>query len=113
MGVEEDLKANIKEFLEIANDDFSKERYNSSIGSYFKAISAICDLKIYELKRILPKNHAERFIFLKTSFNEVYNIISKLFKIYTKTYNLRLGKKEAILFKENVKKIAQLFERKS
>ena len=113
MAIESDLKANIKEFLESAEDDLIKKRYNSAIASYFKALSTLCDLKIYELKRVLPKNHSERFLFLKTSFPEVYKIISSLFDIYTKTYNLRLGIKEALLFKENVSKIRKLFEEKA
>ncbi len=46
MSIEEDLKINIKEFLESANDDFEKGRHNSAINSYFKAIAAFCDLKI-------------------------------------------------------------------
>ena len=113
MGIEEDLKANIKEFLESAERDFNEEKYNSSISSYFKGIAALCDLKIYELKRILPKNHAERFLFLKTSFYEVYKIISPLFDEYIKTYNLRLGRREALSFKQNVEKIKQLFGKKA
>ena len=55
MSIEEDLKANIKEFLESAERDFAEGKYNSAINSYFKAIAALCDLKIYELKRVLPK----------------------------------------------------------
>jgi hypothetical protein len=113
MVIEEDLKSNVKEFLESGDEDFLKERYNSSISAYFKAIATLCDLKIYNLKRVLPKNHNERFIFLKTSFPEVYEIISPLFSEYTKTYNLRLGKKEALLFKKNVERIKQIFERKN
>ena len=113
MGVEEDLKANILEFTESAEEDLSKSRYNSAISSYFKAIATLCDLKVYELKRILPKNHNERFIFLKTSFQEVYEIVSSLFKEYIKTYNLRLGKKEALLFKKDAERIKQIFERKN
>jgi uncharacterized protein (UPF0332 family) len=113
MTIEEDLKANIKEFFESAERDFNEGRYNSSISSYFKAIATICDLKIYGLKRILPKNHTERFLFLKTSFSEVYEILSPLFKEYTKTYNLRLGKKDALLFRDNAERIKQIFERKA
>ena len=112
MTIEEDLDANIKEFFESAERDITEGRYNSAISSYFKAIASLCDLKIYELKRVLPKNHSERFLFLKTSFYEVYNIVSSLFNDYTKTYNLRLGKKEATLFRKNVEKIKQIFERK-
>lgn len=113
MGIEEDLKNNIKEFLESAERDFAEGKYNSAINSYFKAIAALCDLNIYKLKRILPKNHTERFLFLKTSFNEVYEILSPLFKEYTKTYNLRLGKDEALVFRKNVERIKQIFERKT
>lgn len=113
MNIEENLKANIKEFLESAEDDFVKGRYNSAISSYFKAIATLCDLKIYELKRVLPKSHSERFLFLKTSFIEAYKIVSNLFNEYIKTYNLRLGRKDALLFKENVKKLRQIFEGKA
>ena len=113
MAIEEDLKANIKEFLESAERDFIENKYNSAINSYFKAIAALCDLKIYELKRVLPKNHAERFLFLKASFNEAYKILSPLFKEYIKIYNLRLSKKDALLFKENAEKIKQIFKRKT
>lgn len=112
MVIEENLKANINEYLESAERDFVEGKYNSAINSYFKAIAAMCDLNIYILKRVLPKNHNERFLFLKTSFNEVYELLSPLFKEYTKTYNLRMGKKEAMLFKENVERIKQVFERK-
>lgn len=113
MSIEADLKANIKEFLDSAEEDFAKGRYNSAVSSYFKAIATLCDLKIYEIKRVLPKNHSERFLFLKTSFVEAYKIVSNLFNEYTKTYNLRLGKKDALLFKENVKKLREIFEGKS
>ncbi len=34
-------------------------------------------------------------------------------KEYIKTYNLRLGKKEALSFKENVEKIKRLFEKRT
>lgn len=112
MAIEEDLKANIKEFLESAEEDFAKGRYNSAISSYFKAVATLCDLKIYEVRRTLPKNHSERFLFLKTSFPDAYNIVSRLFDAYTKTYNLRLGKKDALLFKKNAEKLKQIFEKK-
>lgn len=112
MSIEEDLKANIEEYLESAERDFNESKYNSAINSYFKAIAAICDLNIYILKRVLPKNHNERFLFLKTSFYEIYEILSPLFKEYTKTYNLRLSKKEVLLFKKNARKINELFEKK-
>ena len=44
---------------------------------------------------------------------KVCPIKKSLFKEYIKTYNLRLNKKEALLFKENVEKIKSLFEKKT
>jgi len=111
MTIEEDLRLNIKEFLESAEEDFAKKRFNSSITSYFKAIAALCDLKIYMLKKILPRNHTERFLFLKTSFPSLYLIVGKLFKEYTKTYNLRMTEKDALTFKENAKKIRESIDK--
>lgn len=113
MGIEDDLRANIKEFLESADEDLGKGRYNSAISSYFKAIATLCDLKIYGARRVLPKNHSERFLFLKSSFNEAYRIVSSLFNEYIKTYNLRLGRKDALFFKKNVERIKQMFEGKT
>jgi len=46
MTIEEDLKANIKEFLETAEENLEKKRFNSSINSYFKAIAALCSLNL-------------------------------------------------------------------
>jgi len=113
MTIESDLEANTDEFIESADEDVAKGRYNSAVTSYFKAIATICDLKIYEWRRVLPKNHSERFSFLKEGFYEIYKIIGPLFKKYIKTYNLRLGKEEAITFKKNVEEIKKRFEKKT
>ena len=53
MGIEEDLKANIKEFLESAENDIVGKRYNSAINSYFKAIATLCDFSKNILKLII------------------------------------------------------------
>ncbi|MBU0930003.1 MAG: hypothetical protein KJ623_02940 [Nanoarchaeota archaeon] len=107
--IEKDLKLNFKEFLESGNEELDNNRYNAAISSYFKAIAILCDLKIYQTKRILPKNHSERFLFLKINFKDVSEILENLFKTYTDSYNLRMSKKDAISLKENVEKIKDLF----
>ena len=108
MIIEDSLKKNIKEFIDAAEDELMKGRYNIAATSYFKAIVTLCDLKIYRLRRILPKNHSERFIFLRTFFPKAYKVVSSLFNTYTKTYNLRLSRKDAILFKKNVEKLKRV-----
>jgi len=109
MAVEEDLRQNIREFIESGNDDLAKARYNSAVSAYFKAIAVLCDLKIYQKQRILPKNHSERFLFLQIHFADAYKLIKELFDKYTDSYNLRLGKKEAEMLKENVERIKRIF----
>ena len=109
MAVEEDLRQNIREFIESGNDDLAKARYNSAVSAYFKAIAVLCDLKIYQKQRVLPKNHSERFLFLQIHFADAHKLIKELFDKYTDSYNLRLGKKEAELLKENVERIKKIF----
>ncbi len=106
--IKEDLKLNFKEFLINGNEQFEKGRFNTAVSSYFKAIAILCDLKIYEQRGLLPKNHTERFLFLQTHFKEAYNLVSSLFKKYTDSYNLRMNKKDALFLKENVEKIKKL-----
>ena len=103
------LKENIKEYIASGDEEIGKERYNSAVNAYFKAIAVLCDLKIYEKIRILPKNHSERFLFLKMHFQEAYQLINPLFDKYTTSYNLRLNKKDALEFKENVEKLKRIF----
>lgn len=106
--IEKDLKLNFKEFLDNADSELEKNKYNTAITSYFKAIVILCDLKIYQIRGLIPKNHTERFLFLDIHFKEVHDELSKLFKKYTDSYNLRMNKKDALLLKENAKRIKEL-----
>lgn len=97
---------NAEEFLESAEENFKKERYNACVSDYFKAIVILADYLIYgEIKRV-PKNHNERFYLLKRYFGDVYGRVSVLFKTYTESYNLRLGIKDA----KEVRKYAEEFK---
>jgi uncharacterized protein (UPF0332 family) len=107
-NIEEDLLANFKEFLESGKDELEKQRYNSSVTSYFKAVAVLCDLKIYQERRLLPKNHQERFLFLQVNFPEVYKITTDLFNSYRDSYNIRMQKQDALKLKENVEKLKKL-----
>ena len=94
--MEEELLDNIKEFLESGRENLEKRRYNAAVSDFFKAIVIVCDYLIYQEIKILPKNHNDRFNLLKKYFEDIYSEISSLFKIYTKSYNLRMGKKDVI-----------------
>ena len=95
----EELLKNVEEFLESGDDNLKKERFNASVSDYFKAIVILCDYLIYKEIRLVPKSHNERFSLLKRYFKEIYNKVSSFFELYTKSYNLRLGKEQAMKLK--------------
>ena len=57
-------------------------------------------IKIYKNIKIIPKNHNDRFSLLRKYFIDIYEEVSELFKVYTKSYNLRLGREDAIKLRD-------------
>jgi len=76
-----------KEFYDSGEDDLLKKRFNAATDSYFKAIVTLCDYQLQKNQGIIPKNHNERFDFLKTNYPIVYSVVSDLFSKHRKTYN--------------------------
>ena len=91
------LLKNIDEFLDSGKDNFKKKRYNVAVSDFFKAIVISCDFILYRAAKIIPKNHNDRFYLLKKYFTDIYQEVSKLFKLYVQSYNLRLDKKDVIV----------------
>ncbi len=96
----EELIKNVDEFLESAEENIKKKRFNASVSDFFKSIVILCDYLIYRDMKIMPKNHSDRFSLLEKYFSDIYNNVSELFKTYTKSYNLRLGENEAVKLKK-------------
>lgn len=105
-----DLLQNFKEFLESADRDLKENRLNPAISSYFKAIAILCDYMIYKERRLLPKNHRERFLFLEMHFKEAHELVSPLFKEYIDSYNVRIQKEQVMRLKESVEKLKRIFQ---
>lgn len=101
------LLDNAGEFFESGEDNLLKGRYNASTSDFFKSIVVLCDFLIYSQIKRLPKNHSDRFNLLENYFGEIYGVVSKLFKPYTDSYNLKSTKEEAIKFKEYAKKLEE------
>ncbi len=87
----EELLENANEFLESGEDNLNKKRYNVAVSDFFKAIVILSDYLIYQEIKRMPKNHNDRFSLLEMYFKEIYVRVSELFKVYIKSYNLRLG----------------------
>ncbi len=90
---------NAYEFLESAEDNVKKERFNAAVSDFFKAIVTFYDYLIYQEIKIIPKNHNERFSLLEKYFNNIYGKVIELFKKYRESYNLRLKKEDALNLK--------------
>lgn len=98
--MEEELLKNIDEFLDSGNDNLEKKRYNAAVSDFFRAIVVSCDFLIYKDVKIISKNHNDRFSLLKKYFPNIYEEVSEFFKLYTKSYNLRLDKKDTIKLRD-------------
>ena len=92
----EELLENVEEFLESGEENLLKKRYNVAVSDFFKAIVILADYLIYREIKVMPKSHNERFSLLNKYFKEIYERVSELFKTYTKSYNLRLNRYEAL-----------------
>jgi hypothetical protein len=110
--MDRELLANGKEFLESAEDNLLKARFNAAVSDFFKAITNFSDYLIYKETKIIIKNHNERFDILKKYYPELYSKIFGLCKKYRDSYNLRLNKSDALLLKENAYEVRRLIENK-
>ncbi len=104
---------NAEEFLESAEDSLKKERWNAAVSNFFKAIVTFCDYLLYKQIKIIPKNHSERFDLLELHFKEIYPEISKLFKSYRESYNLKLTKEQALTLKKHAYEIRDFVKSKT
>jgi len=107
-----ELMQNALEFIASGEDNLLKKRYNASVSDFFKAIVTLCDYLIYKDMKFLPKNHNERFEFLKNYFNEIYLKVFSLFQLYRDSYNLRLKKEDALKLRDLAHELRRTAENK-
>ncbi len=107
-----ELIENADDFIEFAEEALKKEKWNVSAVNFFRAIANLCDYKIYQEIRQIPKNHNERFELLKKYFYNEYSKVFSLFSIYRDSYNLRLTKEDALKIKEYAKELRKSFSNK-
>lgn len=103
----EQLQQNLDEFLESAKNEFRDGSYNSAVTLYFKALATYCSILIYKKYQIIPKDHQDRFDYLKMTDESLAKTSNRIFGVYRRSYNLRLSKNEAESVKKEVEKIVQ------
>ncbi|MBI3334352.1 hypothetical protein HYZ97_02605 [Candidatus Pacearchaeota archaeon] len=101
------LEKTAREYYLSGIDELSKERYNSSVVLFFKALVSLIDLYIFNKKGKTPSSHGERFRITESLFPEVYDILDKDFPFYQESYVHMLSRELAEVIKEDAEKIAE------
>jgi len=104
------LEKTAKEYFKSAEEEFIKERYNSSVVLYFKSLVALVDLFILQKTDNTPSSHTERFRITEENFPEVYNLLDKDFPFYQNSYFQIMSKELAEVIKDDTKIMAEKTE---
>jgi len=87
MADREVILKNFEEYKEMAEYSFSKEKFNSAVTLYYKALVELCDLELLSKLNKIGANHTERFELLREANFTLYNTASKLFRFYRDSYS--------------------------
>jgi uncharacterized protein (UPF0332 family) len=101
------LQKTAKEYLDSAEEELEKSRYNSAVVLYFKSLISYTDLFILQKLNITPSSHTSRFKICKKNFIEVYNLIDKDFPFYQDSYSHLMTKELAEVIKDDAQTLAK------
>ncbi len=108
INMEETYIKLFKEFLEGGLDEENKNRYNSAVSNYYKALTTLCSLIIYKENRKTSNSHQEVDIFLSVLFPEIREAIDGLYKNYTGSYQTLKTKEDCKEIKNGIKTVAKM-----
>ena len=101
------LEKTAKEYFLSGEDDFKKQRYNSAVVLFFKALVALVDLYVLQKTGKTPSSHNERFSLTQKNFPEVYDLLDKDFPFYQDSYVQIMSKELAEVIKNDAKIMAE------
>lgn len=104
---QETLIETAKEYYEMAELAFQKQKANSAVILYFKSLVALADLYILQQTSKTPSSHTERFRIAKESFPELYDVLDKNFPFYQNSYTQKMSLELAEVIKDDAKTLAQ------
>lgn len=107
---EEILIKTAREYYSSGLDELKKERYNSCVVLFFKALVSFTDLYILKKTSKTPSSHSERFRITQQSFSDVYNLLDKDFPFYQESYFQLMSKELAEVIKEDAEYMAKKCE---
>ena len=68
-----------KEYFYSGIDELKKNRFNSAVVLFFKALVSFSDLYVLQKTGETPSSHNDRFRITKDNFSDVYNLLDKDF----------------------------------
>ena len=104
---EEILEKTAKEYFSSAKGEFVKEKYNSAVVLFFKALVALIDFYVSQNTGETPSSHNSRFKITREKFSDVYEILDKDFPFYQDSYHIIMTKELAEVIKEDAEKLAE------
>ena len=96
-----------KEYFNSGEDELKKERYNSALVLFFKALISLTDLYILQNTNETPSSHRDRFFIAQTKFPEVYDLLDKDFPFYRDSYVKRISRELVEVIKDDAKIMAE------
>jgi len=99
-----------KEYFNSGEEEFAKQRYNSALVLYFKALIALTDLHLLQKTKQTPSSHTSRFKICQEKFPEIYNLIDKDFPFYQDSYSHLMSKELVEVIRDDAKIMAKKTE---
>ncbi|MDP4039152.1 MAG: hypothetical protein Q8P57_01050 [Candidatus Pacearchaeota archaeon] len=100
------LEKSGREYYLSGKDELNKERYNSALVLFFKALLSFCDLYLLKETGKAPNSHNDRFRIIKKDFLDIYEIIDKDFPFYIESYGKIISKDNAEAIKHHAETMA-------
>ncbi|MEK6928580.1 MAG: hypothetical protein AABW65_01320 [Nanoarchaeota archaeon] len=101
------LEQTAREYFSSGLDEYAKERYNSAVVLFFKAIVAYIDLLLLQKTNHTPSSHNDRFRMAQKELPDIYDILDKDFPFYQDSYIQKLSKELAEVMKNDAQIVAK------
>jgi len=108
MPIKDDLISNAKEYFENAFSAQKRKQYNTSVTLFFKTISSLADLYIFNKENRIPSSHSERFRILQRKYPKIYEYLDKNFSFYQDSYRLKLNLEISKIFENDCRKLFEI-----
>ena len=99
-----------REYYESGNEDLIKERFNSALVLFFKALVSFCDLFLLKKQRKVPSSHNNRFRITEQFFPDIYRLLDKNFPFYVDSYGKLISKTQVEAIKHDAEVMATKVE---